>query len=169
MPLFMSSKTRIAQLCPQALSSLFIASYDSQAYAPCRSCTVDSARLSLNSLGSCPTENTVSNNSSIVARLFAVQQWLTFSLYHCLATDVVCTSAILLYHNIYMCGQTHRLTDTPNPTKPLTSICHYSSPPPGCEGRLTRAIVRQAPWRGQVFRVATFICYTCRRPPPQPH
>jgi hypothetical protein len=56
-PVFISLRNRVAQLYPQALSSLFVASYDSQ-----------SASLGslLYSLGANSTENIASNNPSVV-------------------------------------------------------------------------------------------------------
>jgi hypothetical protein len=55
----------VAQLCPKALGSLFVASYDSQGYAGGIETRLH-AHSSLCNLGMDSIENTASKNSSIV-------------------------------------------------------------------------------------------------------
>jgi hypothetical protein len=96
-PVFVSSRNRVVQLCPQALGSLFVASYDSQGYGggiPTHLHArepLTSRWPSLHSLGTDRIENTISNNSSLGWIFVTVE---TFSLGRYLAMDVFSGFAI---------------------------------------------------------------------------
>jgi hypothetical protein len=114
-PVFISSRNRMAQLYPQALRSLFVASYDSQSYGggirTCPHTGYSAGRVIY--LRIRPIENTASNSISIVARgprPSNSSSTLAYLRSCCLAVAVVSFVSLSLPSSGSVCHNMYRLS-----------------------------------------------------------